>query len=196
MKTSAGDQLPNDSLDKYKKTPNNGFEIDENYQAPSASRNNNNNNNKFNRNNGKCHRCQRKGHIAKHCRMSFEKIERERKEREAKNSNDKEEKQINMVKVTLTNGKKVKVDHRMQFDATILGIKCKPIIDTGADFTIGGIKLYRELQKIDLTLKLEDKGKFRISGPGGESLNFLGKITVPLTMGGIARDLPMLIVER
>ena len=41
-----------------------------------------------------------------------------------------------MVKITKAGENKVKVDDRMQFEAYILGILCKPIIDTGADITI------------------------------------------------------------
>ena len=84
IQTKGGDNLPNDSFNKYKKIPNYGVEIDENYEAPTANQNSGNrfqknNNDKYSKAGKRCYRCRRQGHFAKECRIPYDIIEQEKR---------------------------------------------------------------------------------------------------------------------
>ena len=101
-----------------------------------------------------------------------------------------------MVMVINENDKTVKVDHRMQVTIEIYGVKQTAVFDTGADTSVGGLEVYKDLKRAHPDLKLIDKGKYTAHGPGGERLKCLGKIIVPVKIGGVERELPLLIIER
>ena len=197
-----GDSLPNDSLNKYKPTANNGFEIDEEYEAPTANRNGpqGNKNDGFSKAGRRCHRCRRLGHYAKECRMPIEIIERDKKryeeEKRTKQNDNSSNHTINVVRIDKDGKKRVSVNSQMQFDAEIMGLKCQPMCDTGAQKTVGDVNIDREWQRLDPTLKITHQGRYTTTGPGGIKLKCYGKVKVAMTMGGALRDISILVIER
>ena len=86
----------------------------------------------------------------------------------------------------------VDVEDRMQFEAEIMGIKCEPTVDTGAQESVCNIKLAKKWQAKDPTLKLFD-GKYITLGPFEDALKCCGKINkVPISIGGSTKEIIML----